>query len=148
LVGQGLLQRVGALAAPAAFLRTKVVESRRPGDAQQPGVDGAAPRIEAPPVAERLLERLGGEVLRYRPVPRQVDEIAVNVVEMALDRGREGRDGVAGRGGRGDARAGCTPPGQRDVTRRGRRLRRPGRARTARAGRTAGRPAMPGARAA
>src|SRR5581483_4484721 len=99
-------------------------------------------------VAERLLERLGGEVLRYRPVARQVDEIAVNVVEMALDRGREGRDGVAGRGGRDDAHAGCTPPGQRDVTRRGRRLRRPGRARTARAGRTAGRPAKPGARAA
>ena len=73
------------LLAPApALLRPEPVERSRAGDLAEPGAGAAAARVEPAPVLERLLERVGGQVLGQRAVAGQVDEIGVHVVEMLL----------------------------------------------------------------
>src|SRR5581483_2948034 len=98
------LQRVCALATPAPLLGPEVVERRRAREVEEPGPRAAAPRVEPAPLPERLLERLGGQVLGSAAVPGQVDEVAVDVVEVALDGGFEARHL------REHRHAGYTPP--------------------------------------
>src|SRR6266849_3736476 len=74
--------RVRLLAAAPARLRAEPVDGDRPRDATEPGAGRAAPRIKAPPGAERLLERLRREVFRRRAIAGQEDEVAVDGVEL------------------------------------------------------------------
>ena len=88
-------------------------------DAAEPRARRAAARVEAAPAAEGPLERLGREILRRRTVAGEVDEVAVDGVEVLGDDVREGRCGHPT--GRTD---GCrqrvhglhTAPGARSVT--------------------------------
>ena len=79
------------LAAAPPLLGAEPVERGRAGDLAEPGAGARASRVEAPPELQRLLERLGGEILGERRVARQVDEVAVDVVEVRLRRRREAR---------------------------------------------------------
>jgi hypothetical protein len=60
-------------------------------DAAEPGARRTAPRIESAPAPERPLERLRGEILRRRAVAGEVDEVAVDGVEVLRHDVREGR---------------------------------------------------------
>src|SRR6266536_213503 len=75
-------ERVRLLAPPAAGLGPEPVDRDAPCDPAEPGSRRSAARVEAPPAAERLLERLRGEVLRCGAVAGQEDEIAVDRVEL------------------------------------------------------------------
>ena len=52
-------------------------------------------RVELPPPAKRGLERLAGEILGERSVLREVEEVAVDVVEERLGDGGERRGPIA-----------------------------------------------------
>src|SRR5262249_56810739 len=109
----------------------EVVEGGGAGELAEPGARAAAPGVEAAPQPQRLLERLGGQILGDAAIAGQVDEVAVDVVEMALDHGRKARN-------LGDrVHAGYTPPGHAHVTPRGLLPRRRGRGRRPRARRKA-----------
>src|SRR5581483_6403905 len=82
LLGQALVARIRLLAAAAARLGAEPVDGDAARDPAQPRARGTAARIEAPPGAERLLERLGGQILCGRAVARQIDEVAVHRVEL------------------------------------------------------------------
>ena len=75
---------VGLLTPAASRLRAKPVDGDAAGDPAKPGARRAASRVEAPPAAKGLLERLGGEILRGGAVPGQIDEIAVHGVQLLL----------------------------------------------------------------
>src|SRR5439155_12308579 len=77
-------------AAKAPALGTEVVERDSPRELAEPGPRRAAPLVEAMPEAEGTLERLGGEVLGDEAVAREPGEVAVDVVEVAFGRLREG----------------------------------------------------------
>src|SRR5205085_6048501 len=64
---------------------------RRARDLAQPGAGAPPGRVEPGPRTKSSLERLGGQFLRGRAVAGQVDEIAVDVVQMLLgNRGKPG----------------------------------------------------------
>src|SRR5205809_538876 len=63
--------RVAVLAPEPPLLGAEVVERRAPRNATQPRTRGAAPRVEAPPGSERLLERRAGQIFGDRPVAGQ-----------------------------------------------------------------------------
>src|SRR5206468_5995864 len=79
------------LASPASGLGSEPVERRRARDPEQPGAWAAATWIETVPDTQRLLERLAGEILGENAVAREVDEVAVDVVEVRLRGGGEAR---------------------------------------------------------
>src|SRR5205823_8860017 len=54
-------------------------------DAAEPRTGRAAARVEAAPAAERTLERLRREILRRRAVTGEVDEVAVDRVQVLRD---------------------------------------------------------------
>src|SRR5579859_301576 len=91
LLEERLVARVRLLSALAPGLGAEPVDGRGMGDAAKPCARRAAAGIEAPPAPERALERLGREILRSRAVAREVDEVAVDGVEMLGDDVREGR---------------------------------------------------------
>jgi hypothetical protein len=114
-----LVAAVRLLAPLPPGLGPEPVDGGRVRDAAEPGAGRAAARVVAPPAAEGPLERLRGEILRRRAVAREIDEIAVDGVEVLRDDVCEGRGGVAT-----DRSDGCrqrvhvahTAPGPRSVT--------------------------------
>jgi len=83
----GLLILVGearkALLAPtAALFAAKVIESGRSCDLAEPSALGAAGGVEAVPEPDGALERLGRKILSGLRVAREVEDVAVDVVEM------------------------------------------------------------------
>src|SRR5439155_7960580 len=73
-----------SLAAPAPLLGAEVVESNAAGNRAEPGARGCASGIEPAPRAQRAFEGLGGEVFGRRGVAREDEQVAVDVVEVAL----------------------------------------------------------------
>src|SRR5581483_3208749 len=71
------------LAPPAPLLGAEPVEPDRAG--------AASSGIEAAPQPQRLLEGVTRQVLRERGVAAEVEQVAVDVVEVLLGHGREGR---------------------------------------------------------
>ena len=74
-----------------ARLGAEPVERGRARDREQPGPRRSAARVELPPAPERGLERLARQVLGEGPVLRQVEQVAVDVVEQLLGDGGERR---------------------------------------------------------
>ena len=72
------------LAPPAPRLGPEPVERRCASDSEQPGTRAGAAGVEAAPLAERLLERRAREIVRKRPVARQVEQVTEDVVEMSF----------------------------------------------------------------
>ncbi len=101
-----------ALGALLATLAPRVgaepIERRRACDGEQPRTMCSAARIEPLPAAERRLERLARQVLGERPVLRQVQEVAVDVVEQLFGDRRERRRGQSVRRGASSVTA-CMP---------------------------------------
>src|SRR5262245_61304482 len=89
LLGRLPFECVRVLAAATPFLGAEVVERGRPGELAEPGACACAPRVETPPLPQRLLEGLGGQVLGCDTVTREVDQIGEDVVEMTLGDRRE-----------------------------------------------------------
>jgi len=85
LLPHRLVARELLFAAAPARLGAKPVDGDAAGDAAEPRARRAPARVEAPPAAERLLERLGGKILRGRAVAGQVDEIPVDAVQLLRD---------------------------------------------------------------
>src|SRR5205814_1604031 len=56
----------------------------------EPRARRAAVRVELPPAAKRLLERLRRQILSGQTVAGEVDEVAVDSVEILRDDFREG----------------------------------------------------------
>src|SRR5438477_10197272 len=75
----------GILPPSAARLRAEPVDRDVVRDLAQPRARRASARVEATPRAERLLECLGGEILGGRAVAGEVDEVAVDRVELLGD---------------------------------------------------------------
>src|SRR5581483_10733441 len=73
---------VGVLTSSAAGLCAEPVDGDVVRDLAQPGARRAPARVEAAPCSERLLERLGREILGGGTVAREVDEVAVHGVEL------------------------------------------------------------------
>ena len=96
-----LVAAVALLAALAPGLGPEPVDGSGVGDATQPGARRAAARVEAPPAAERPLERLRREILRRRAVAGEIDEVAVDGVEILGDDVGERRSADATRGSDG-----------------------------------------------
>src|SRR5207244_4637190 len=90
LLEQRLVAVVRLLAPLPPGLGPEPVDGGGVRDAAEPGTRRAAARIEPPPGAERLLERLGREILRSRAVAREIDEVAVDGVEVLRDDVAEG----------------------------------------------------------
>ena len=119
LLEQRLVADVALLAPLAPGLGPEPVDGGGVRDAAEPRARRAAARVEAAPAAERPLEGLRREILRRRPVAGEVDEVAVDGVEVLRDDVREGR--CRHPGGRADS---CrqrvhslhTAPGGRTVT--------------------------------
>src|SRR5579872_3893833 len=82
VLGVREVARVRILAAAAARLGSEPVDRDRPGDAAEPRARRAAPRVEAPPRSERLLERLRREILGGRAVAGEQHEVAIDGVEL------------------------------------------------------------------
>ena len=61
-----------------------MVEGDRARDLAEPGALRAAARVVAVPEAQRALERLAREILGEEAVAGEPDEVAVDVVEVAL----------------------------------------------------------------
>src|SRR5207248_989967 len=72
-------------------LRPEPVDRGGVRDPAEPGARRPAARVEAAPALEGPLERLGREILRRRMDAREVDEVAVDCVEMVGDDVRKGR---------------------------------------------------------
>ena len=70
--------------------RISVVERNRPCDLAEPGLSGAAGRVESLPEAECALERRTGQLVGHGRVAREPGEIAVDVVEVGLGSLRKG----------------------------------------------------------
>src|SRR5438105_4636544 len=79
-----LLARVSLLAATPPLLGAEVIERGAARDPAEPGTRRSSAGIEAPPGAERLLERLPRQILGHGPVSRQEQQVAVNGVELGL----------------------------------------------------------------
>src|SRR5688572_13164956 len=76
------LRRLGTLLAlPAPRIGAKPVERSRARDSEKPSARRTSAGIEPPPLLERGLERLARQVLCDRPVLRQIEEVAIDVVE-------------------------------------------------------------------
>ena len=91
LLEQRLVAGVRLLAPLAPGLGAEPVDGGGVCDPAKPGTRRASTRIEAAPALESPLERLGREILRRSAVTREVDEVAVDGVEMLRDDVRERR---------------------------------------------------------
>src|SRR3954452_1386639 len=91
LLEQVLVSGVALLAPLPPSLGPEPVDRGGVSDAAEPGAGRTAARIEAAPAAEGPLERLRREILRGRAVAREVDEVAVDGVEVLRDDIRERR---------------------------------------------------------
>src|SRR5436190_2531573 len=83
--------RICLLAPPPSCLGAEPVDRNAAGDLAQPSPRRGPAGIEAPPAAEGLLERLGGQILGSGAVAGQVDEIAVHGIELLGGDLREAR---------------------------------------------------------
>src|SRR5436190_2238785 len=85
------IARESLLAAQPAFLGTEVIERDTPRDLAEPRTRGAATRIEAPPGAERLLERLRRELLGDGAVAGEEQQVAMHRVQLRFGDGGKRR---------------------------------------------------------
>src|SRR5205085_8385355 len=87
------LARVTILATGAPLLRPEVIERDAACDPAQPRTRGPPPRVEAALRAERVLERVAGQIFREAPVPGEEEEVAMHRIELGLRNSGERRPG-------------------------------------------------------
>jgi hypothetical protein len=118
-LGRALGGSGSLLSLSTSRIRPEPVEGGRPCDREQPRARCPPPRVEPPPLLERGLEGLAREVLRDGPVLRQVQQVAVHVVEELFRHRRERRSRRLERTRGVDCHcmhAPCTSPPGRHVT--------------------------------
>jgi hypothetical protein len=79
-------ERVALLAPAAPALRPEVVERHAAADPAEPRPLGAAPRVETAPGPERLLERLGRQLLGERRIGGEHEQVTVHGIEVVRSR--------------------------------------------------------------